>query len=218
MFNLSKATLSLTTSSTHTKQVKTLHMDLFWDHFNSSLQAKTHIWPQKQQFGYVAFHEKFDTPQSNKSSVSPVSESSTHPLEIKYAFSHSPPGQELCPLTYVLIAPSCLLQFLTTTWTMISTLFYFCKITPQTIHLFVYKTPSKSTFEKETMSIIQLTFCDPVRWVMVWKMAIKCSDDVQLLSCPFPCLLLTTCKYFVLLSILSCRNLGKMGGMGEWQS
>ena len=28
--------------------IKTLRMDLSWDHFNSSLQAKTHIWPQEQ--------------------------------------------------------------------------------------------------------------------------------------------------------------------------
>ena len=39
--------------NTHTKQVKTLRMGLSWDQFNSSLQAKTHIWPQKQSFWLV---------------------------------------------------------------------------------------------------------------------------------------------------------------------
>ena len=37
-------------------------MDLSWDYFHSSLQAKTHFWPQKQQIGYVGFQEKFNAP------------------------------------------------------------------------------------------------------------------------------------------------------------
>ena len=48
LYPLQSSTPSLTTSSTHTKTTKTLRMDLSWDHFNSSLQVKTHIWPQKQ--------------------------------------------------------------------------------------------------------------------------------------------------------------------------
>ena len=36
-------------------------MDLSGPTFNSSLQVKTHIWPQKQQFGYFGFQEKFNT-------------------------------------------------------------------------------------------------------------------------------------------------------------
>ena len=47
---LQGSSLSLITS-THT-QNKTLGMGLSWDHFNSSLQTKLHIWPQK--LGYVS--------------------------------------------------------------------------------------------------------------------------------------------------------------------
>ena len=47
-------------------------------------------------------------------------------------------------------------------------------------------------------------------------MAIKCSDDVQLLSCPFPCLILREfhlyMKYLCYLVYLAVElNLGKMG-------
>ena len=64
-----------------TKQVKTLWMDLFWNHFNSSLQGKTHI--------------------DLKSSNLPFKKNSTH--------HHSNPAhlqaRELCPLTYSLSLP-----------------------------------------------------------------------------------------------------------------
>ena len=33
---------------THIKQVKSLHTDLSWDHFNSSQHAETHLWPEKK--------------------------------------------------------------------------------------------------------------------------------------------------------------------------
>ena len=45
--------------NTHMKQVKTLDMDLSWDHLNTVYGLKIHIWPQKQQFGcYFSFQEK----------------------------------------------------------------------------------------------------------------------------------------------------------------
>ena len=55
----------------HTKHVKTSRIDLCWDHFNFSLQAKTHIWPQKQQFGYVGFQEKLNTPPLKPTKTEP---------------------------------------------------------------------------------------------------------------------------------------------------
>ena len=48
--------------NTHTQQVKTLHMDLSWDHLDFSLDVKTHIWPQKQQFDYAGFQENLTQP------------------------------------------------------------------------------------------------------------------------------------------------------------
>ena len=64
-----------------TKQVKTLWMDLFWNHFNSSLRGKTHI--------------------DLKSSNLPFKKNSTH--------HHSNPAhlqaRQLCPLTYSLSLP-----------------------------------------------------------------------------------------------------------------
>ena len=67
-------------------------MDLSWDHFNSSQQAKTHIWSLKQQFGYVGFQEKFDTlhPHWNQPRLSPVSESSSHPLQTYFPLTSRP--------------------------------------------------------------------------------------------------------------------------------
>ena len=59
-------------------------MDLSWDHFNSSLQAKTDIWPQKQIFGYAGFQEEFNTPPLK---LTPVAESFTHSLQNSYAVS-----------------------------------------------------------------------------------------------------------------------------------
>ena len=55
-------------------------MYLSWDHFNFILQAKTHLSPQKQQFGYVGFQEKFDSPPLNPSKTEP---------------NHTPPGQRV---------------------------------------------------------------------------------------------------------------------------
>ena len=49
---------SLHIINTHTNKVKTSCMDLSWDHFNSSLQANTHIWPQKQWFWLVLGFKK----------------------------------------------------------------------------------------------------------------------------------------------------------------
>ena len=99
------STCSLNTSSKYThKTSETLPVDLSWDHFNSCLQAKTHIWPQKQQFGYVGFQKKNSTQPYPK--MSPVSESSTHPLQNWVCFSHSPLGQGAMPTKLLpLIAP-----------------------------------------------------------------------------------------------------------------
>ena len=65
--------------NTHTKQVKTLCMDLSWDHFNSSLQAKTHIWPQI--LAVLAFKKNLTSPTKTNPKLSPVSENSTHLLQ-----------------------------------------------------------------------------------------------------------------------------------------
>ena len=42
---------------TQKNQVKTLHIDLSWDHLNSSLQAKTQIWSHKHKC-YVGLKKK----------------------------------------------------------------------------------------------------------------------------------------------------------------
>ena len=62
--------------STH-KISQSLHVGLSWDHFNSSLQGRTHIWPHKQQFGLVIFQKIFNKPPLKLTKTEhPVSESS----------------------------------------------------------------------------------------------------------------------------------------------
>ena len=48
------------------KTSESLTCELSWNHFNSSPQAKTHIWPQKQHIAYVGFQEKFNIPHSKQ--------------------------------------------------------------------------------------------------------------------------------------------------------
>ena len=66
-----------------------------------------HIFDLKNSnFGCAGhgFQEKFDTPPLKP--ISPVSESSTHPLQTTYAFSHSPQGQGVMPINLLpVIAP-----------------------------------------------------------------------------------------------------------------
>ena len=65
------STLSLTTSSTQEKQVKTVLMDLSWEHCNSSLQAKTHICPQKKKHLASLAFNKFDTSPTQTNQTEP---------------------------------------------------------------------------------------------------------------------------------------------------
>ena len=78
-------------------------MDLSWDHFNFSLQAKTHIWPQKQQFGYVGFQDKIrHNPTLTNQNRVQFQKAQLIPYKTRYAFSHSPPGQGVMSTTYSL--------------------------------------------------------------------------------------------------------------------
>ena len=76
-------------------------MDLSWDHFNSILQTKTHLWPQTQQFGYVGFQEKSNTPSLKPTKSEPsFTKSSTHPLQKLGMLLHVHlQGWELSPQT-----------------------------------------------------------------------------------------------------------------------
>ena len=76
-------------------------MDLSWDHFNSSQQAKTHIWSLKQQFGYVGFQEKFNTlqpatPTETNQDWAQFLKAQVTPYK---PISHSPLGQEVMSKT-----------------------------------------------------------------------------------------------------------------------
>ena len=64
-------------------------MDLSWDHFNSSLQAKTHILPLKQQFWLCWLSWKIWHTQTNQN----WNQSQLFPYKTRYVFSRSPPGQ-----------------------------------------------------------------------------------------------------------------------------
>ena len=82
-------------------------MDLSWDHFNSSLQAKTHIWPQKQQFwlGWLSRKIRHTSTQTNQNWTQ-FQKAQLTPYETMYAFSRSPPGQGVMPTNLLpVIAP-----------------------------------------------------------------------------------------------------------------
>ena len=81
-------------------------MDLSWDHFNSSLQAKTHIWPQKQSFWLCWFSRKiWHTSTQTNQNWAQFQKAQLTPYKTMYAFSRSPPARELCPQTYSLSLP-----------------------------------------------------------------------------------------------------------------
>ena len=73
--------LILTTSST---QVKTLHMDLCWDYFHSSLQAKN------SKLTMLAFKKNLTHPHSNQPKPSPVSKSSTQICACSFSLTSRP--------------------------------------------------------------------------------------------------------------------------------
>ena len=76
---------------THTKQVKTLHMDLSWNHFNSSLQAKGYIWPQ---FWLCWLSRKiWHTSTQTKQNWAQFQKAQLALYKTRYAFCRSPPGQ-----------------------------------------------------------------------------------------------------------------------------
>ena len=87
--------------NTHTQQVKTLHMDLSWDHLDFSLDVKTHIWPQKQQFDYAGFQENLTQPHWNEAKHEPnfrqLNSPPTKPTHLQ--------AVESCPRTYSLSLP-----------------------------------------------------------------------------------------------------------------
>ena len=78
-------------------------MDLSCDHFNSSLQTKTHIWPQNSNFGYAGFQEKFDTPPLKPTKTEPSFRKLNSP-PTKLCPTHLQ-ARELCPQTYSLSLP-----------------------------------------------------------------------------------------------------------------
>ena len=65
-------------------------MGLSWDHFNSSLRTKTHIWPQQQYFACADFQENLTHLHSNWAQFQ---KAQLTPYKTMYAFSRSPPGQ-----------------------------------------------------------------------------------------------------------------------------
>ena len=88
--------------------VKTVRMDLSWDHFNSSLQAKHTFDLKNSNFGYAGFQEKFDTPplKQTKTAWAQFQKNQLTPYKTRYAFSRSPPGQGVMPTNLLpVIAP-----------------------------------------------------------------------------------------------------------------
>ena len=72
-------------------------MDLSWDHFNSSLQAKTH---------YAGFQEKFDTPPLKPTKTEPsFRKLNSPPTKLCMLFPAHLQARELCPQTYSLSLP-----------------------------------------------------------------------------------------------------------------
>ena len=79
-------------------------MDLSWDHFNSSLQAKTHIWPQKTIFGCVAWLSRKIPLKPTKTEPS-FRKPNSPPTKLCMLFPAHLQARELCPQTYSLSLP-----------------------------------------------------------------------------------------------------------------
>ena len=68
-------------------------MDLSSDHFNSSLQTKTHLTSKTAILAMLAFKKNSTHLHSNQPKLSSLSESSTHLQQNQVCFSRSPSGQ-----------------------------------------------------------------------------------------------------------------------------
>ena len=78
-------------------------MDLSWDHFNSSLQAKT---LKNNNFACADFQEKFDTPPLKPTKSEPsFRKINSHPTTLHMVFPTHLQASELCPQTYSLSLP-----------------------------------------------------------------------------------------------------------------
>ena len=87
-------------------------IDLWWDHFKSSLVSKTHSWPQKQQFGYVGFQETFDIPPVKPTKTeSSFRKLDSPPTKLGMLFLTHLQARELCPQTIVIAIGAMLYVF-----------------------------------------------------------------------------------------------------------